>query len=432
MTKDLRETRVFENVATCGICGCVIDLDNDWHRDTHDNGIVCEDCHGNNYIVCYNCDESVNIYNDTYYSDGWDYYCEDCAPARIKHPNLIEYYHDGHDGRYNHILKATDTDSSFTIGFELERDGYCDNDVLMNADAMADLKDRGLVHYETDSSLSSGGVECISQPFTLRWLNENETTFREIIHVMADNNGSYHEGTSFHIHIGRNAFLTDTALAKVCYFYRAFPKAVLALANRPFNEWAGKIRGTLLNTAKGYHHDDRYQAINLNNSNTVEFRLMGGSEDADELLRWIRFNCQLIAQANEIGWAFAGNIECWLDGFSDEVIAGMARNGGLTDYLGETIAPYEVKARIQLWDGIHANWYAVTQFDSEDSYRTFDSIEDVERYSKMLVRDILKLDMSKCKFTSNEFSIEIYNNETGLYMLDGHIRKTNLLNALVD
>lgn len=431
MTK--KEVKEVREVLVCGICGCDIDAQEDWYRDTNDNGPVCEDCHGENYVVCDICGESVNINDENYYTDDWSYYCEDCVPARVRFPDLVEYYHDGHDGRYSRILRHNDDCDTFTIGFELERNGY-DNDVLTNVEALASLRSDGLVHYERDGSLNDGGVECISQPFSYTWLQANNDTFKRIIDVMSDNDGWYDSECSFHIHVGREAFTTDSSIAKVCYFYRAFPEAVASLSNRRFNEWCERIQGTLQNVARGYHAHSRYQAVNLDNDNTVEFRLMGGSENPEELLRWIDFHYQLINQANKIGWAFCGNIEAWLDGFSDSIVGAMAKNNGLTEYLGKTIAPYETKARIQLWDRQRSNWYVITQYnnDNDDDFREFDNNEDVYSYCRYLTNNILRLDINKCQVHTTDYGCEIYDTQTGLYMLDSIIKKNNLLNMLVD
>lgn len=427
MTKEVREMK---NVVECGICGRDINLDNEWYIETEDNGIICEDCHCDHYVVCNECGELLNIDTDTYYSDDWNCYCEHCVPARIQYADLVEYYHDGHDGRYSRVLRHDNDSDNFTIGFELERDGY-ENEVYENADELAALKSDGLVHFERDGSLNDGGIECISQPFSYTWLQANKGTFERIINTMSNNSGWYHSETSFHIHIGREAFTDDTAIAKVCYFYKAFPEAVASLSNRRFNDWAERIQGTLKNVADGYHYSNRYQAVNLSNSNTVEFRLMGGSEDSEELLRWIEFHYQLINRANNIRWAVCGDIESWLEGFSDNIVGAMAKNKGLTGYLGNTVAPFVYNAHIQIYDRNECRWVTLTQYN-ENGYKPFEDREDITIHCRRIVRDILGLEMDSLNLRERDDRVLFESKDMALYVLDCNIKKTNLLYSLAD
>ena len=164
---------------------------------------------------------------------------------------------------------------------------------------------RGLdqpIYMKHDGSLNDEGVEIVTHPCTLNY-HQYELKWGAIIHACESNGYKSHNTTTcgLHTHVNRNVFgddeysrragcaklvlLVNALWDKLVTFSRRKPNALESWSARPYlREWDDITRGDfdgndddLIEMAYATEDRGRYQAINLTNCATVEFRMFRGT-----------------------------------------------------------------------------------------------------------------------------------------------------------
>ena len=264
----------------CDHCHGYYSDDNMHFSDTRN---VCNDCFDNYYARCNECE---NIVRDTYavYGDDDETYCRDCGRyTRI------------HDYNYKPCPHFHGDGNKF-YGLELEID--MGNNVNRCADDLGKKwlgKDEYYAYLKHDGSLSDG-FEIVSHPCTLEY-HMNSFPWGDICNTALNHGFKSHKTSTcgLHIHASRSNFgltelVQDLNIAKVLILVERFwDDYVVNFSRRDVNrlrEWAKKPNtyimpndgeGTAIYKAKETACEGRYQAVNLQNYNTVEFRLFRGT-----------------------------------------------------------------------------------------------------------------------------------------------------------
>jgi len=156
--------------------------------------------------------------------------------------------------------------------------GACSRDIM-----------RGRVVFERDGSLNSG-FEIISNPMTFNYIMENKINIKNMLQELINNGYISHDSTTcgLHIHLSKNYF-TENQIDKLQFLIERFKKELIIFSRRTseqINSWAKFITdypGTEnekinLDFIKKYKNkSERYQVLNLSNSDTIEFRLIRGT-----------------------------------------------------------------------------------------------------------------------------------------------------------
>ena len=149
----------------CSDCGCLVREVDDNYYTTAAGKDICENCYDNNYFRCERCGEIHH--NDQLYRLNDEYLCEYCyAEAQNSRNDGVLDYHEFRRRRgYCPRLAEGESGAIVCYGVELEVDkGEFSSDAFDKW-----TEDDGLIHFEHDGSLSSCGVECITQPCSLRF-----------------------------------------------------------------------------------------------------------------------------------------------------------------------------------------------------------------------------------------------------------------------
>jgi len=187
------------------------------------------------------------------------------------------------------------------LGIEVE----CWNEKNKIANNVAAAKvnrvEDGLFYCKTDGSIYKG-FEAVSHPCTYdvwRSMYKNIakmlTTLRRegfrAAKCFHDNGRQTNSSAGVHIHLSRNAFTSTEHLFKflrMFYTFKAFTFKMSQRKQEHIDRYAKLTHSnTLENIARyGRHLDsDRYQAVNLQNTNTVEVRIYRGCLDAKTLFK---------------------------------------------------------------------------------------------------------------------------------------------------
>lgn len=288
---------------------------------------VCTSCAEDNYIQCYECGHYFSIENITRVED--DYYCSNCLDNEIDRGD-INTCADCGDYFYTNNMHYSDYDECYYcyncrddddiirsyhnnptlvmfppttephFGIELEVDGGDDCNNLANT-----LKDKLSNHayYMHDGSLDCG-VEIITQPHTPEEFYK--LPWEDVLTTCKDNGFRSHDAKTcgLHMHVSRSLFKDGDAIYRIIYFYEHYINDILKMSRRTHSQmeqwattycWGNKTfaellsESNILNDFNYGDHSDRYHAVNLTNSNTIEFRLMRGTLNYKTFMATIDF-----------------------------------------------------------------------------------------------------------------------------------------------
>jgi len=230
-----------DNLDTCRMCGCLVVNPQDG---------LCEDC-----------------YDDQHDCDDDDYGCGAYG--------MIRGYH-----TQNKTKKFFGKGKAF-LGIELEcerADGYVEDDDLMY---IRDLFPPNALYFEEDCSLNRG-VEIITAPMTYEYVKS--APFTDMLKYLRDNKYRSHNGgrCGMHIHVSREAFDSADSLVDAIYIVEKFWEEIVVLSRRGSRlNWSTplgqKDKSLIDQYVKGSGYKERYSAVNLENSATVEFRFFRGT-----------------------------------------------------------------------------------------------------------------------------------------------------------
>lgn len=242
---------------------------------THNRDYICDDCYGSYYFTCSNCEEVYHIDDEREDPNTGDSVCINCYDeCRCG----VMDYHDFDSSSYKR-RKCCGEKNPITFGVELE----CDDGRFSIDDFEDYINDGYKIHFERDGSLSHKGVECISQPCSLKY-HQEKFEWEKILNILKNQGFKSHntETCGLHIHIGRKQ-LTSSQIIKMDVFVNHGREFFAKIARREtFYGRGGHYDITKKADPRcpsGYlgNHFRRYTAVNTTNYNTVELRIFKGS-----------------------------------------------------------------------------------------------------------------------------------------------------------
>jgi len=278
----------------CSHCGEFYSHNHEWESDSELT--VCDKCQ-ENYVVCPDCSEIIHIDHAFYLHN--EYYCQNCYESRIN-DSLNEILED-YSYKPEPIFLGDCTDNLF-LGIELEVD--CGNSILAASSILEHFHD---VYLKHDGSLETG-FEIVSHPATLAY-HKYELGWEDITNICSDHDMKSHDTRTcgLHCHVSRAFFGCDTDeqdlhIAKLILLINKFWESHIITFTRrnpiQLNRWAAKPSVTIeendteadiVDKVKNTRYAGRYQGINLQNVETVEFRMFRGTLKLNTLLATLQF-----------------------------------------------------------------------------------------------------------------------------------------------
>lgn len=270
-----------------------------------DGKYYCEDCFNELFVECSECGAILWSEDANYSEEDGCYYCDDCYTQR----RGIREYHNNPDRVY-HRAETDDPDTRLFIGTEVETE-YGDVD-----DRVAITKKYGeeekYIYQMHDASLSSDGIECITQPMTKAFWDAFD--FEEWMSDLSDAGARSHDTSDcgLHVHLSREWLCTAdddeqaVLVARMRQFIADNQQQVEKFARRSANRWCeytktfdkGEDRGTKEQTKDKHKKKgkggDRYQSVNNENRNTIEFRIFRGTLKANTYRASVEFCLRLV------------------------------------------------------------------------------------------------------------------------------------------
>ena len=176
------------------------------------------------------------------------------------------------------------------FGVELEVDAGGENDD--NAAQIVDIANACDEHIycKHDGSLDDG-FEIVTHPMTLTYHQQN-LPWSDILYELHELGYLSHQATTcgLHVHINRDSlgetsYAQDSCIARILYFFEKHWDELLKFSrrtNRQLDRWAARYGYKeqpmdILDHAKNGASRGRYTCVNLQNSETIEFRIFRGT-----------------------------------------------------------------------------------------------------------------------------------------------------------
>ena len=283
-----------EYYTTCNDCGEYVRIEDAYN--TAYGETVCSKCYEDHYFTCVECGQIYHMDNCIYDEDTSEYLCANCYTDREaeRNNNTILPYHDGHpDGLHFY------GNGPLYFGCEIEIDeGGEDGE---KAEIIRDTLGYDYCHIEHDGSLRDG-FEIITQPMSYKFYEENIRPAMIDTFSTARRLGycSHDSGTcGLHIHVSRNA-LSEEAIFILHRLMYQFKDEFMTFSrrNRDQLHYCELPKTLYPVSAKPSENRDRYQALNLTNRETVEFRLWNGTLNSLTFDATLEFTLKLCEWAN--------------------------------------------------------------------------------------------------------------------------------------
>ena len=269
-----------DRVISCDHCGREL-----WADDNcgDERITLCESCRELDYVSCRCCGRVIHI-DDAVYLGGDDPYCDNCAD------DLDEEGGDSaiHDYNYKPSPLFYGEGPLF-MGVELEIDKGGESGTYAARLCGIANRDGTHVYCKHDGSLDDG-FEIVSHPMTLEY-HRNRMNWRAIMDEAVSLGYRSHQTRTcgLHVHVSRAAFgktydEQEECISRVVFFVENHWNDLVRFSRRhteQLNRWSSRY-GIGRDTKDTYQkvkegNPGRYVAVNLENDETVEFRLFRGT-----------------------------------------------------------------------------------------------------------------------------------------------------------
>lgn len=251
MTDSYRE----DNYTQCDCCGEWFDIERE--GGTSDDG----------YDLCDSCIDDYRLENGSIYY-------KDSGYIRCYHPDIDLHFY-GNGPKY--------------LGCEYEvQGGGCNSNIAENI--FGDYRE---FYCSSDSSLDEG-FEAITHPCSPDYLLSN-IDWEEITKRLGRNDYDCEEGAGFHIHISREHFKSQSHIGKLIKFFSENYQTMMEFGNRDWDNADSYAKPTEFDNDDKFidiyneTRDDRYHAVNVWPSATVEIRLFNTTYRPEVIRSYIQF-----------------------------------------------------------------------------------------------------------------------------------------------
>lgn len=303
---------------------------------TYDEVWLCNNCLEENGFLCEGCDNTFSDRSVAHVNSDGDYFCEDCWGDIEDEEEMQTGSHEVNNSNVSSLevvgaIDDMDTSSSingyhcYNRSFDFKKlDGETTKEYMgveleienPRADSSMLYKASNFVRSNfncvtaSDSSLNNG-FEVISDPQTLNYWLSRKSKIDKVFKELIDHGFISHDSDNcgLHIHISRDSLgetqeeqnLVIARLELIIENFKDEIKMFSRRSNYHYCEFLSNIVSLELSTddilKKKERQTGRYQVINLNNRNTIEFRVFKGTLITDTFFAALQLVHNLIELA---------------------------------------------------------------------------------------------------------------------------------------
>lgn len=253
---------------------------------------LCQDCYDRFFMRCDRCGRVVP-FDEINYSDEDDDcpLCYQCYTGEERRARTIHDYYYKPDPFF-----CGDGPRYFGVELELDEGGESDCNAGIILD-QANLNGSEIMYAKHDGSLDEG-FELVTHPLSFEY-HMDEFPWPAVLHEARQLGYLSHRANTcgLHIHVSREAFgetrvTQEPCIARILYFVEKHWEELLKFSRRTprqLERWAARYGlkenpADILDHAKKGYHAGRYTCVNLENSDTIEFRMFRGTLKLNTLL----------------------------------------------------------------------------------------------------------------------------------------------------
>jgi len=267
----------------------------------YEDKIYCNPCFNEEYFTCSQCGETILRDNSYIHND--EMYCENCYEEITSNAGAIL----DHDYKPEPIFSKQQWENTTYLGIELELECEAEKS---SKDLAESLKDKfgtdDFFYLKEDGSLTNG-FEIVTHPHTLQ--KHRERKWRDILTWLKQQGATSYENEhcGLHIHVDKKS-LSNLEWYKIAVFFYKCQSYIISFSKRTrtqVDEWAEFCSPKSIceaNNAPVVYHD-RYEAVNWDNRDTVEFRIFRGTLDWRRFWASLTFTASLLDYVRETGVA---------------------------------------------------------------------------------------------------------------------------------
>ena len=251
------------------------------HCNQESENNVCNHCLIQYYSYCDHCGKLTYFKKMNF--NGYNLYCIPCYNKITFHGNIKE-------GSYKPNYTFYDVDNTNRknccyIGVEIEinnlHGSYKERNQFLESIQSFPL------YFKKDLSIMDYGVEIVSMPMTYQYMKSTkiwETVFESMIKYFMTNT----ENCGLHFHIDKT-YLNNINIHNIDYIVNTFAPYFEKIGGRPFNHYCKRKKKFIYGIS-----EDRYEAVNLINSNTVELRFCKSTYKYKEFMQRLNMVFNLV------------------------------------------------------------------------------------------------------------------------------------------
>jgi hypothetical protein len=289
-----------EHISNCSAC-------NEDYADVDEHGYYsgyCRDC-GNDMFTCGRCNDVDH--EDNSYTVSGDYWCHDCWDGHSRHCDRCDYDYNPNNGRccsgsshdvedysykpypqFHWVENDPDKDRHVFMGFELEVESN-GSEYGGPAHVHGILGDTA--YFKEDSSLSDG-FEIVTHPMTLAYAHSMDWSWTQGLLDMGYR--SWDRSTcGLHVHVDRRAFtgrLHQYSFTLLLMRNKALSYLVAGRQGNSYASFDKSVRAEIPKHIKGeYNNAQRYSAVNVLPTATLEVRMFRGSLKKERILAALEY-----------------------------------------------------------------------------------------------------------------------------------------------
>ncbi len=271
----------YDETTECYCCGERVNQSNTYivRNSRNDEQDYCTDCTNNQTRRCESCDERYD--DDALYWRNDSCYCSDCVDdvdeEEDENENFINDYSFKPTPKFR---KKYDFEENEYLGVELEveiEQSIAQKQFLFRND---------LLYCKKDGSLNKG-FEIVTHPMTLKY-HKKLFGWRDILTNLISNDGKSHQTDTCGLHIHVSKTLSNLNQWKLVYFMYKCQDMLKIFSRRKIYRYcefkmpSSYASSSNVSGKRNYPYisprcDDRYTAVNFNNSKTIEFRFFRGT-----------------------------------------------------------------------------------------------------------------------------------------------------------
>ncbi|MCI9976511.1 amidoligase family protein [Clostridioides difficile] len=236
-------------------------------------------------------------------------------PEKSTRIYLNPHYYAPDEFNFNNI--ANDTEKLY-LGIELEIDKGGKNEE--NAKFIQNFLGEKNCYIVKDGSLEDG-LEIVTHPCTLQY--HKKLAYKDLFKRLEEKGYKSHDTKTcgYHVHVNRDFFSTDLTIQDLCitkilYLIEKYWEYVKAIARRNSNQYSQRLgikdnesMFELLIKAKGNNYRSKYNVVNLEHDETIEFRMFRGTLRYETFIATMEFIYNLVYICKDTSLENIQNVE---------------------------------------------------------------------------------------------------------------------------